>query len=216
MPQTFRLKPVDPLTLMWGPDLNDPAIFSERATVSYAEFRKLRTQDGKKLGLDEAGKVYILGAGQSPENPKEQTADQTFSYIRENVRDPETGKWWCREYVCESGHSDSRAYGEFGELIQEYELPFDYPEYVICPSGREQLMEHDPHKRYVPILYELLVFTYELNFLLTLQSELALMEVAGEYVYADVSRASPEALRLFEAIPGYTVLEGAGAGPSAL
>lgn len=209
MGDALGLKPVDPLTLMWGPNLSSPTDFIEKATISYETFKGITARDGRGMGLDELGRVYLLGQGENEEWERQvEDSARTFTYYRENVKDPKTGKWHCDEYVqADWGEKTS----EYGELVNSYEIPFDYPEYIICPSGHEQMMEQNPHKRYLPILYELMVFVHELNYLLTIQTELALMEASGQGMYLDLSRATPETIAAFEG-SGFSVEEGPGAG----
>ena len=209
MSKFVHLKYPNPLTVMWGPDLNDPGIFIEKAKISYAEFKRLKTRDEKGLTIDKAGKVYILGAGFN-EDVEEQPAyqqEQYFNYIRENIRDPATGKWHCREFVC----MDGKDYAD-GEIVQEYEIPFEYPEYIICASGFEQMTEQNPFKRYEPIIKELAAYCHELNILLTLQLELAIAEAsgAGEYVEIKAGAGQGPIAQLFRD-SGFDVQEGAGA-----
>ena len=93
-------------------------------------------------------------------------------------------------------------------MLTEYDNPLGRSMYFFIASGDERIDETDPHLRYRPRLYALLVDIQQYNYLATLIAALAHKKVSDEDVYVDVGRLNPEALAALEE---WGLIEGVGA-----
>lgn len=203
----FSMQVISPLEMCCS-DLEDPDIIFQRSTIPYSVARnKVRSLDGKKLRLDQLGKLFLLGPSEADSEDATyttQSEQKKISLIIRDMRDPEKGKWTTTELVCIDGEDISE-----GQILNEYENPLGRSRYFLIPSGDEVPLQSDPHLRFLPMLYSELVLVADKNYYSNLLAGLSRMQITDGFFYVDGSTLTAESASALEHI-GFS-LEGAGA-----
>lgn len=199
---------VSPFEMCWD-SLDDPGLIFQRSVIPYSDAKdRLRTLNGKKLRISELGKIVLLGDEEpDPEDRSsnvQSADDKQIEVIRKAYKDPESGKWYCCEYVCIEGAAWTEA-----EKLNEYPCPLGRAPYLIVESAGGDKLSNDPHLRYRPMMYPLYVLGAELNFYRTMMAVIGRMKMDGRLVYLDTTKATDAQLAALEQ-PGVMV-DGTGA-----
>lgn len=189
---TFKETHIDPRTMRWGPDLDDPDLIFEEAVVTVYQARSLRDSTGRFPSIDSAGKVLFIGPGENVHTADERGTTprhRQLKFVRRNMRVPESGyreweagTWVATEFVCgmEGKTTDY-------EELTEYAIDSKRPEYYIIPAGSVKHNEVNPHYHYPPRGKPLITAVSEANFLWTILVLAGLGTLTMESVYATLA-----------------------------
>jgi hypothetical protein len=200
----FGFQPVSPLEISFWP-LSNPEIVFQESKIKYVHAKDL-TRDadlgGGKLTLDKAKKLHFLGDTE-PEDEYSDSSDSggpEIHVLKRAYLDKKTNRWKWDCWVRVDGAQVNES-----EQLEGGDCPFDRCPYFFMASGDEQVTETDPHLRFRPKIYPLLVDIQELNFW---ETELA-KAIAARIQYPFYNRLDGMDPALLQA---YQALEGAGAG----
>ncbi len=160
----FKVVDVDPLQCYWGPKLDDPDVVFQECRVPFWEYRQLKDEANRFVGLDEAASSIVWLGDPEPIDGDRSGADRYVRVVYRAMREPGTTHWTMTEYVYPDG-------GDFikdGEVLKEYDVPAQMCPFVFVASGEEQVRETDPHLRYRPKLYRTYVHAMDWNYLRSL------------------------------------------------
>jgi hypothetical protein len=162
----FGFVPISPLEIMCLP-VTDPEIVIQESKIKYVHAKELRRQQdlgGGKLTLDRLKKVAFVGDNEPIEEYQTTGSDTgpEVYVLKRAYLDKASGRWkwdcWVRV--------DGQDVGE-SEQLEGGDVPYDRCPYFFVASGNEQATESDPHLRFRPKIYSLLVDTVEWNALVT-------------------------------------------------
>lgn len=190
----FTTVDVSPLEMCCSP-VDDPKVYYQRSIIPYSVVKKsLKSLDGKRVRLDELGKILLLGDSEpDPEDSHYTTTTgrKNIELIIRDQEDPETGEWECTEYICAEGED----WSTHGAQLTKYKNPLGRSRYFKVESGESPPLETDPHLRFRPMLYSEYVIVGEMNYNKKLLAVLARMQLDGKLIYLDASKITPEAAR---------------------
>lgn len=147
-------------------DPSDPYLVIQESKIKYTRARGMKRDEklgGGVLGLKDLKKVAFIGPNEPPEEfntGNNDTSGTEIHFMRRAmcVDDKWTVDTWVR--VADTDISES-------EHMEHYDVPFDRCPYFFIASDSEQATESDPHLRYRPKIYGLLVLLVEWNALVT-------------------------------------------------
>ncbi|MGD9827123.1 MAG: hypothetical protein AB7E70_20205 [Hyphomicrobiaceae bacterium] len=138
--------------------------------------------------IDQAGKLVWVGDASARDEStwSKKLRGVVIEYLSKDKTCPvcdDAHPLWCGvEILC--GPNDKF---EDGEIIREYTLPYRHaPSFRIVP-GRENVSERNPHWRYRPLLYTLLVEAAVINWCLSVLLTLANRDSADNRLYATLA-----------------------------
>lgn len=204
----FGWEYISPLELAWGPSPRNPDVFISEDIVPYVEARELENGEGKNLRMSKDNNRIFWGEGMPPEEVQEAMWDgKTVRRVRRAMRDKATNRWTLSTWV-RNGSEDIKE----AQMLEEYECPFKHSPFFFVPSGDELTTEQNPHLRYRPALYPLIVDVQELNALVTLLVMTAVWHIQNPF-YIRMDGLTPEMIPHIEGIAnaGFGTIEGAGA-----
>lgn len=205
--QSFKLRAVNPLECSWKP-LAKPRIFFQEFEVDVTEISNLRSGDGGYLSIDEMGKLAIVSEPAPVLDDGSRSSrgarPKKIHYVVRALADPDSETWSVTEIAFTGAASKLTQTG----VVLSHTPSLPHCPYYVVPGGDENPLETDPHLRYRPMLYPLLVDITEYNYLRTLVAALARKKVSDEDVYVDISTLKPETAAYLEEVG---MIEGDGA-----
>ena len=205
--ECFSWRPSSPMQMAWWP-LRKPSVFIGEESVTYEEARELTNEDNKPLRISNEDKLFFFSEGEpTPEVQESAWAGKSVKVVTRAMRNKETGRWMVTKWVRDGG----RGVGE-SEMLEEVECPFKGPPFFVIASGDELKTEQDPHLRYRPMIYPLIVDVQELNALVTLLVMTAVWHIQNPF-YVRLDRLDAQQITAIEGLAsaGFGVIEGAGA-----
>ncbi len=205
--QAFGWRPSSPMQMVWWP-LRKPNIFIGEETIHYEDARDLTNDEGKPFRIDRNSHVYFFDEGTpSDEVTEDQWGDKSVNVITRAMPNKKTGRWQITRWV-----RNANAPVEESTLLETVECPFKRAPFFVAPGGDELVTENDPHLRYRPMLYSLIVDVQELNALVTLLVMTAVWHIQNPF-YVRYDRLDQNQIAAVEGMAqaGFGVIEGAGA-----
>lgn len=189
----FTTVPINPLECCSNALGGEHTKFWQRFVVSYSEGKHgLKSLDGKKVTVNNLGKLVLLGDRRPVNEDAYETDDvrkKQIEVIILDYKDPESGEWWCCEYICWEGEDWTEA-----QKLNEYRNPLGMSRYYVTERGDAPVLQTNPHLRYRPLLTSTIVHGSELAYLETVEAIILRMQVDGRFFYMDMSKATAEAL----------------------
>lgn len=208
--EMFSYHYLSPLELAWAP-LTKPRCYVQESVITYPEARKLRqNKDGGALRMYKRdGKDHLLFADGN--TPTDEIVPDDWGgkkiYLTVVAEKDEEGVWHVAEWVrcAENQTADALE-------LDEYVCPFKEGPYPIAPGGDELVTESNPHLRYRPMIYPLLVDVQELNALVTLLVMTTVWHLQNPF-YVRLDGLNPQLASSIDGLAndGYGVIEGSGA-----
>lgn len=177
--------------------LPDGFIYSYDIPVVEADIKR----DGKKVTLDQAGKIGWLDLAVSHEKYVE---GKKLSVIVSDERDLEAEECeeeWCKFaphaqrkitiYVCPEGKTND------AEYVEEFDSPFPVCSFFLV-GGNVSEHETDPHWKYRPLMLPALNEQFWQNTLKSLLATEARQAHGDQDIYADASTLKPEHVGMFQ------------------
>lgn len=201
----FSWVPVSMMEVAWFP-LRKPEVYFQESVVAYEEAKELRDRDGRKLRLTQENKAVFMDEGGEEENEGDWQGKKIHVIVRAML-DKESGKWQVTEWVREASQRV-----EESAQMDEYTCPFKHSPFFHIAGGDELVTENNPHLRYRPMLYPLIVDMQELNALVTLLVMTTVWHLQNPF-YVAWERVSPEQWSAIDGLEmqGLGVIEGSGA-----
>lgn len=214
-PHPFYFEKADILGMGWLPadkpevialEVEMPALMAEERLATKGEMLGDGYDKGKNyipyVDTKEA-KIKWRGEGEPPDYPRQSQSGKsikvlTVEYLNRDLPCPvcaDGHPLWCGvEYVTGGG----QAIGD-STCIQKYVLPYKHWGSLRIVAGRKADIYADPHRKYRPLLYRMLVEATIINWGLSMLQLLANKDAADEGEYMDASRLDPAlANRLFD------------------
>lgn len=205
--ETFAWRPSSPMQMAWWP-LRRPNIFIGEELIAYEDARDLENHEGKPLRINRENKAVFFDEGSPiPEVQEDMWQGKSVCVVTRAMPNKQTGRWQITRWV-----RNSEAGVEESQLLDTVECPFKRAPFFVVPSGDELVTENDPHLRYRPMLYPLIVDVQELNALVTLLVMVAVWHIQNPF-YVRLDRLDANQLAAIEGLAntGFGVIEGAGA-----
>lgn len=196
---------ISPLEVAWFPVCSEPSIVIRESIVPYVEMRELKNGEGKPLRMNKDGGIFWGEGIGSVEVGSGEWSGKFVNLIERAMRNDDG--WDITKWV----RGDKQGIDESKQLEEE-SSPFKHCPYFIAPGGDELTTETNPHLRYRPMIYPLLVDVQELNALVTLLVMTAVWHIQNPF-YVRLDRMDAAQMSAIEGIAaaGLGVIQGAGA-----
>lgn len=208
----FGYQKISPLEIMFWP-LEKPEIVIQESKLKYLYAKELQRDaslGGGKLTLDNLKKIAFVGDSEPIDElqPDQSDAGGKEVYVLKRAyldKKENCWKWDCWVRV------DGQPVNE-SQQLEGGKVPYDRSPYFFIASGDEQVTETDPHLRYRPKIYPLLVDIQELNALESLLVQAIVYRIQYPfYVAFDGLDAQAMNYWMSEQANGKGFIEGEGA-----
>lgn len=190
--EVFTTVSVDARECCWAPLANHTR-FWQRFVVPYSEGKHtLKSLDGKSVGVNELGHLVLLGDRRPADvdaYEKNLVEQKQIEVLICDEQDPESGEWWCYEYICWEGEEN----WENAQKLNEYRNPLGMSRFYVTERGDAPALETNPHLRFRPILYSEYVLASELAYLQTVFAVFSRMQLDNRLIYVDANSLTTEA-----------------------
>jgi len=162
----FGREVISPLEIMVD-NVDDPYLVIQESKIKYTQAKGMKRDaklGGGVLTLNHLKKIAFIGPNEPIDeyNGAEDVAGSEILFMRRAYCDADTDRWKCDTWVRMSGADMGEA-----EQLESFDVPYDRCPYFFVASDSEMATETDPHLRYRPKIYSLLVLLVEWNALVT-------------------------------------------------
>lgn len=148
-------------------NVEEPRLVIQESKIKYTRAKGMKRDQklggGELIMMKDLKKVGFIGPSEPPDeyNHNTNTTGQEILFMRRAWCD-EDETWKCDTWVRVAGTDVTES-----EQLEAYDVPFGRSPYFFVASDSEQATESDPHLRYRPKIYSLLVLLVEWNALVT-------------------------------------------------